>query len=107
MKRRVMKFLVLLWLGWYLSGPLSLTVDFWDTPQEEMKDVARSAGGAAVLVAAAVCFGMLLLRKLREGFGYLAQAVRQRFSPLTFTASVCLPVTPPIATHSHPLSLRI
>ena len=66
MTRRALRILILLWLGWYLSGPLCETIDFWDTPPEEMRDVMRSAGGAATLVAAIFCFGMLLFRKWRE-----------------------------------------
>jgi len=107
MKRRAIKFLVLLWLGWYLSGPVAETIDFWDPPTEEMHDVLRNAGGAVVLVAAAVCIGIVLLRRLREGFGYLAEAFRQHFLPLTFTTTGCLPLTLPIATHSPPIPLRI
>jgi len=33
MKRSAAKLFVLLWLGWYLSGPVAETIDFWDTPQ--------------------------------------------------------------------------
>jgi hypothetical protein len=107
MKRRAAKFLVLFWLGWYLSGPVAETIDFWDPPTEEMRDVLRNAGGTAVLVAAAVCIGIVLLRRLREGFGYLAEAFLQHSLPLNFTTPVCLPITAPIATHSPPVPLRI
>src|SRR5690348_2015637 len=107
MKRRTIKFLVLLWLGLYLSGPVAETIDFWDPPTEEMHDILRNAGGTAVLVAAAVCIGIVLLRRLREGFGYLAEAFRHRSLPLSFTTTVRLPLTAPIATHSPPLPLRI
>ncbi len=34
----------LLWLGWYLSGPLFETLDYWDAPQEEVRDIMPSAG---------------------------------------------------------------
>jgi hypothetical protein len=107
MKRRAARIFVLLWLGWYLSGPVAATIDFWDPPTEEMRDVLRNAGGTAVLVAAAVCIGIVLFRKLREGFGYLARAFCQRFLPLTFTTPIGLPLTLPISTHSPPLPLRI
>jgi len=30
MKRRAIRFVGLLWLGWYLSGPLFQTLDFWE-----------------------------------------------------------------------------
>lgn len=103
----MLRILVLLWLGWYLSGPVAETIDFWDPPTEEMHDVLRNAAGTAVLVAAAVCIGIVLLRKLREGFEYLAQAFRQHSLPLTSTTPVYLPLTAPFATHSPPLPLRI
>ena len=107
MKRRCIRLLVLLWFGWYLSGPLLETVDFWDSPQEEMNDVARSAGGAATLIAAVLCFEIVVLRKLRERCRHLATAVRRRFLPLTFETPVLLPRLAPAVTHSPPLPLRI
>jgi hypothetical protein len=107
MKRRPIKFVVLFWLGWYLSGPVAETIDFWDPPTEEMHDLLRNAGGTAVLVAAAVCIGIVLLRRLRANFGYFAEAFRRRSLSLTCTLQVCLPLTAPTATHSPPIPLRI
>jgi hypothetical protein len=107
MKRRAVKCFVLFWLGWYLSGPVAETIDFWDPPTEEMRDVLRNAGGIAVLVAAAVCIGIVLLRRLREGFGYVAEALRYCSLPLTLSFPFCLPFTAPLATHSPPVPLRI
>lgn len=107
MKRRVLRILVLLWLGWYISGPLCETIDFWDTPREEMRDVMRSAGGAATLVAGIFCFGILLFRKWRERCSLQARDLRHRFLPLhfqlpTFTLLTASPPCP-LAT----LALRI
>lgn len=102
-----MKLLFLLWLAWYLSGPLFATVDFWDGPQEETTDVVRNAGGTVVLVAAAVCFGIVLCRKLRDRCRYVASTVRRLVLPLTFGTPVSLPPVAPLATHSPPLPLRI
>src|SRR5262249_38793043 len=107
MKRRAVKCLVLFWLGWYLSGPVAETIDFWDPPTEEMRDLVRNAGGAVVLVAAAVCIGIVLLRRLREGLRCLAETFRQRSLPLTFTTPLCIPLAAPTPTHSPPLPLRI
>lgn len=107
LKQRAIKFVLLLWLGWYLSGPVAETIDFWDSPTEEMHDVLRNAGGTAVLVAAAVCIGIVLLRRSREGFGHLAEALRHHSLPLICTFPVCLPLAAPIATHSPPAPLRI
>jgi hypothetical protein len=107
MKRRGMRLLVLLWLGWYLSEPLFATVDSWDSPQEEMSDIARNAGGAVTLIAAVVCFGIALLRKLRERWKYVAPTLRRPVLPLTCRAFISLPLVAHLATHSPPLPLRI
>jgi hypothetical protein len=72
MNRQVLRILFLLWLGWYLSGPLFEMVDRWDTPQEEMGDVLWSASGAVSLLAAGVCIGILVFQKFRELCCYLA-----------------------------------
>ena len=107
MKRRALKVFVLLWFGWYLSGPVAETIDFWDPPTEEMRDVQGNAGGAMVLVAAAVCIGILLLRKSRALFRQIAELVHQHLSALTWSPSVCPPQTLSVPTHSPPLLLRI
>ena len=107
MNRRAVKVFFLLWFGWYLSGPVAETIDFWDPPTEEMRDVQRNAGGAIVLVAAVVCIGILLLRKSRALFRQIARLVRQHLSPLTWSPSVCPPLTLSVLTHSPPLLLRI
>ncbi len=107
MKRRMLRILVLLWLGWYISGPLCETIDFWDTPHEEMRDVMRSAGGAATLVAGIFCFGILLFRKWRERYAFLARALRGRFPPLTFQLPTFTLLTASAPSPSPPLPLRI
>ena len=107
MKRRSLRLLVLLWLGWYLSGPLFETVDFWDSPQEEIVDLVRSAGGAVTLVAAVVWFGIALIRKLRERCRYVAGAIRGRILPLVAQLPSFLPLTIPTPSHSPPVPLRI
>ena len=66
MNRRVLGILFLLWLAWYLSGPLFETIDFWDTPQEEMVDVFWSASGTLSLMAVGLCVGVFLFRRIRE-----------------------------------------
>src|SRR6266849_251969 len=65
MRRRILRLLFLLWFGAYLSGPFFESVDFWDPPQEELRDVAMSAGGAVTLLAVVFCAGLALLRKLQ------------------------------------------
>ncbi len=107
MKRRGIKLLVLFWLGWYLSGPLSEIVDTWDNPQEEIGDIIRSGGGVVTLIAAVVCFGIALFRKLRERCLYFARAVRRKFLPLTLQPPISLSLTMPTTAHSPPCPLRI
>ncbi len=106
-KRRVIKLLVLLWLGWYLSGPLFEIIDSWDSPQEEIGDIIHSAGGAVTLIAVVVCFGIVTFRKLRERCLYLARAAQRLFVPVNFEPSNFLPLRMPATTHSSPCPLRI
>lgn len=106
-KRRVLRIVVLLWLGWYISGPLCETVDFWDTPRVEMLDVMCSAGGTATLVACIFCVGILLFRKWRERYSLLARAFGHRFLPLTFQLPTFAFLTAPAPSPSPPLPLRI
>src|SRR5215470_8948579 len=96
-KRHALRIVVLLWLGWYTSGPLCETIDFWDTPQEEMRDVMCSAGGAATLVAGIFCLGILLFRKWRERCSLQARVLRGRLLRLHFhlLTSTLLTAPPP------------
>jgi hypothetical protein len=57
MKRHTLRVLIVLWLGWYLSCPVAEVVDFWDTPPEEMRDIAHVAGGVVALLGAGLVFG--------------------------------------------------
>lgn len=75
------KALFLLWAMWYISGPVAATIDVWDSPREEIRDVQRNAGGAVVLFAAAVCIGLMLLRRSSERLRFFASVIRQRLSP--------------------------
>jgi hypothetical protein len=107
MRRRTAKFLALLWLGWYLSGPLAQFVDSWDSPQEEIGDIVRSAGGAVTLLAGVVCFGIALFRRWRERCLCLAATVRRLCVPLSFEASGFRLLTPSPISHAPPPPLRI
>ena len=51
----VLKGLIFLWLGWYLSGPIVEMIDTWESPQNEMQDVIFNAGGALTLIALVLC----------------------------------------------------
>lgn len=108
MKRRALKIAVLLWLGWYLSGPVCETFDFWDPPRAEMHDVKRNAGGYATLIAAIFCFAFLILRQWRKRCSFLPGQL-QRCLPvlISYLPIFAAPATP-TASHSPPLlPLRI
>ncbi len=107
MKRRAIRILVLLWLGWYLSGPLAATIDFWDPPGEEMRDLLRNAGGLPILGVLAVCVGIALLRKLQQCLKHLARVIGQFFQPATFEQVIVLARPPAAPAHSPPTPLRI
>jgi hypothetical protein len=108
MRRRALRIAVLFWLGWYLSGPVCATFDFWDTPREETHDIQRNAGGAVTLVAAIFCFAVYLIRKWRERCSFQAQTLRGWLPALSFYFPTLVATAPPVSSHSPPLSpLRI
>ena len=78
---RFVRLLILLWLAWHLPGPICEVVDFWDTPTEELHDVAFHGGGA--LSPAAAAYGVALANKTRTLSRVLARAVRQGQLALT------------------------
>ena len=91
----------------YLSGPLAQFVDSWDSPQEEIGDIARSAGGVVTLLAGVICFGIALFRRWRDGCLHLARAVRRLRLSVGFKPPIFRALTPSVAVHSPPLPLRI
>ena len=107
MKRRAIRLLVLLWLGWYISGPAFETVDFWDSPQEELSDVVRSAGGFVALIGVVLCFAIGLFRKLRDGCLAAARAIRHKALPFILQPLVFPPFATSTIAHSPPTPLRI
>jgi len=74
MSAHFFRIVFVIWLGWYLTGPLAETFDFWDTPQEEMGDLASSLDGALVWAAAAICLAILVSRQFCKCCSYLAEA---------------------------------
>ena len=106
-KGRLFKIVILLWLGWYLSGPVEEMIDSWDPPREEMHDVMRNAGGLATLLAVGVCFALAVLRKLRERCKYFARLISQRVCFLILKLPILLPFAVPAPAHSPPTPLRI
>ncbi|MGH9470032.1 MAG: hypothetical protein ACRD1N_06800 [Terriglobia bacterium] len=108
MRQRALRIAVLLWLGWYLSGPLCETFDFWDPPRAEVHDIQRNAGGAVGLVAAIFGFAIFLIRKWRERCSFLPEVLRGCFLSLSFYLPIFAVPTTPASSHSPPLlPLRI
>lgn len=108
MKRRALRIAVLLWLGWYLSGPVCETLDFWDPPRAEMRDVQRNASGFVTLVAAIFCVAIFLIRKWRERCSYLPGALERCLLALAFFLPIFAVPAASASSHSPPLlSLRI
>jgi hypothetical protein len=108
MKRRALRIVVFFWLGWYISGPLCATFDFWDPPSEEARDVQRNAGGAVTLVAAIFCFAVCSIRKLCQRCSFQARALWGWLPPLSFCFPTPVTTAKPPSSHSPPLSpLRI
>lgn len=103
MKRRVIKILVLIWLGWYLTGPVCETFDFWDPPRAEVDDIKHNAGGYVTLVAAIFCFVIVLIRKWRERSSFLPGVLRGCFLPLIFYLPIFTVPAAPASSHSPPL----
>lgn len=109
MQRRAFRILLLFWLGWYLSGPMAEMVDFWDTPPQEIHDIARAGGGMVALIGTALAIVLSQIRKLRDG---LRHAFRRVLGCVFFQAD--WPLTASIQSrfvqlpsHSPPIPLRI
>jgi hypothetical protein len=102
-----MRILILLWLGWYLSGPIAATIDFWDPPNEEMRDLLHNAGGLPIFGVLAVCVGIALSRKLQHCVRQLARSIRCFFQPMVFEQVMDLAFPPATPAHSPPTPLRI
>lgn len=108
MKRRALRIAVLLWLGWYLSGPLCETFDFWDPPRAEVHDVQRNAGGAPALIAAIFGVAFFLIRKWRERCSFVPGLLQRCVVSLTFYLPISVASLTPVSSHSPPLlPLRI
>ena len=108
MSREFGRIVFAIWLCWYLTGPLAETFDFWDTPQEEMGDIASSIDGALVWAAAAICVAILVSRQFRNCCSYLAEVrLLDLPSSLILTLPVDLSVTEPQPIFLEPPQLRI
>ena len=106
-KGRLLKIIILLWAGWFLSGSVAETIDSWDSPRDEMQDVVVNAGGLATLFAAGVCLALAELRKLREKLEYPAHLREPRVCSLIHRPLALLAFQVPTPEHSPPTPLRI
>jgi hypothetical protein len=66
MRSRWLKSALVVFLGWYISGPLFMTVDCWDNAHEEVQDIALSTGGFVTIAGAAFLVGIAGLKTLEE-----------------------------------------
>ncbi len=108
MSREFVRIVFAIWLCWYLTGPLAETFDFWDTPQEEMGDIASSVDGALVWAAAAICVAILLSRQFRNCCTYLAEVRLLDLPPspmFTLPVDLSLPEGGPIFLESPQLRI--
>jgi len=106
-KRRTLRIFVLLWLGWYLWGPVDPAVDWWDTPRQTMADMVRAAGGMVVLMGAGFDMAQLQGRMLREGFRQYSHATLSLVvRPFQRVTTACLSI-PSQQIQAPPVPLRI
>ena len=107
MNGRLLRIFVLLWLAWYVWGPLDPVVDYWDSPLQTMFDMERTANGSVLLIAGVFAFAPLQVRKLRDRFlrslKVVQDAVAARPQPV-FATLAAIPIQP---IHAPPLLLRI
>jgi hypothetical protein len=107
MRRRALRIIILLWLGWYLAGPLAEVVDRWDGPRQEIHDIDFNLGGGATLVAAVFCFAVFWIRKLRERCTDLARTFCRQLPSLRLPQCLALGPALSLDIHSPPFPLRI
>jgi len=108
MRPRILRVLALLWLGWYLAGPVCEAVDTWDGPQEELQDVIFHAGGALTVMAAGFCAGQVLSRRFRRLGEVLAQRARIHLvAILALKPQTFVPLTSLLADNPTPVPIRV
>ncbi len=107
MKRLVLRIVVPLWQGWYISGRMCESFGYRDTAREELHDIINTGGGKPIIIAGVFCFGILLARKWCEQQSLRPSVLRNNFRPLTlnFPKFALVRAVPPTA--SPPLPLRI
>ena len=104
---RLLRIVILLWMGWYLTGPVAETIDRWDGPRQEMHDILFNAGGGMTLFACAFCVVIHQARKMRERCSRPQGALELQPSGLILALPACFALLPDASTHSPPAPLRI
>jgi len=99
--------IVLLWIGWYLTGPIAETIDHWDTPHEEIHDIWFNAGGRVTLLACAFAFVILQAKKLRESCTPLLHSEGLAVLGALLAPTLVRFSFSPTSIHSPPTPLRI
>ena len=103
----MLRILVLLWLAWYVWGPIDPAVDWWDTPRQTMADMVRAAGGVVVLMGSGFAIALLQSRKLRDRFRLYAHARLSLAVCSVQLVTVALLSIPAQPIHAPPIPLRI
>ncbi len=106
-KRTALRVVVLLWLGWYISGPVAETFDFWDGPRQEVHDILTNASGRLTLFACGFCLILFEARKLRARYSLSRKSAYLRKGAPAVLHIACEPVRLLTPIHSPPTPLRI
>lgn len=106
-KRPLLKIVILLWMGWYVWGPVDPVVDFWDTPRQEMSDMVRAAGGTVVLIAAGFALALLQFRNLGDRLRLVAHSPAGVIGHPSETVFIGPAEVPSLRSHGPPIPLRI
>lgn len=105
-RQRLLRIAILLWIGWYVSGPVAETFDYWDTPHQEVHDIMFNAGGG-VTVGACAFFLIFWVRNRRKPCATPQRSVCARVVDSIFQPVVFEPRHLLASNHSPPIPLRI
>ena len=106
-KRRLLRMIVLLWIGWYVTGPLAETLDHWDGPHQEIHDILFNAGGGVTLIACAFSLVVLQARKLKESCALPRNSERALAADGTLGPVIAELRLSTTSIHSPPFPLRV
>ncbi len=107
MRRKGLKFLVLLALAWRLGWPLVETVDSWDDLQAVVHDIAASSWDVLTVALALVSYGFSRFKELRDRCSHLARTFARHLFFLSFAPAIFPIAITPVPSVSPPSPLRI